>query len=469
MFSDLQLALAALGAGLLIAVYAFNKWQEHKARKQSERFASRHSDVLVEADSPNGSRMPSTPMAGGRVDHDAGMSRANAAGARGPGGSDLIPAASQPSAITPVQSLAHATESIEHTLGLPPISPARSGTNDAAPNLVNPLNSPSFPDLSNSLNPPNTEVATTVTTTRTPGHLDSGQRSGRFNDIGALQPPANNSGGDDRKSSLDDRVDYLVVLRFSEPHSGEEILRIGEEIVRGAKNVNWDAYDDGAGTWLRVSPVAQYRIVRVGLQLVDRRGSISDEQVVDFCHRVQALAATLVAECDFGSRAQALRIAAELDKLCLDVDIQVGVNVVKSRGAGIAASQVRNLAEAKGCTLGADGQFRLRTPDGADMLTIANLEQNPFTLDASTQVSTRGVTVSIDVPRAPDADASFAQFSGFAQSLAQALNAELVDDNRNPLTPQGLDAIGQAVSRARAALREAGIAAGSPLALRLFA
>ncbi len=51
--TDLQLGLAAIGAAAVVAVFAFNRFQERKARREAERaFGSRHADVLLQEDSP---------------------------------------------------------------------------------------------------------------------------------------------------------------------------------------------------------------------------------------------------------------------------------------------------------------------------------------------------------------------------------------------------------------------------------
>ena len=46
--SDLQTALLVIGAVIIVAVFAYNKWQEARYRNNAERsFAIRHVDALV--------------------------------------------------------------------------------------------------------------------------------------------------------------------------------------------------------------------------------------------------------------------------------------------------------------------------------------------------------------------------------------------------------------------------------------
>ena len=48
--TDLQLSLIVIGGAIVIGVVAYNKWQEHKAKKSVERaFSSSHDDVLMDS------------------------------------------------------------------------------------------------------------------------------------------------------------------------------------------------------------------------------------------------------------------------------------------------------------------------------------------------------------------------------------------------------------------------------------
>jgi ZipA, C-terminal FtsZ-binding domain len=142
---------------------------------------------------------------------------------------------------------------------------------------------------------------------------------------------------------------------------------------------------------------------------------------------------------------------------------------VRPDKAVLSADKVRALVEAAGCRLYPDGRFRMLTATGDEAFTVANLEPTPFSAANIVGMSTHGVTVMFDVPRASAEDGSFRGFAQFAHQLAADLDAQLVDDNRQPISPQALTAIGQAVARARIGLEEAQIPAASSLALRVFA
>jgi len=68
--SELQLGLIAIGAAVLVAVIAYNKWQEAKLnRRGDEFFGSRHQDVLLADDAAEARTRHS---AGGADEQDAG-------------------------------------------------------------------------------------------------------------------------------------------------------------------------------------------------------------------------------------------------------------------------------------------------------------------------------------------------------------------------------------------------------------
>ena len=80
----------------------------------------------------------------------------------------------------------------------------------------------------------------------------------------------------------------------------------------------------------------------------------------------------------------------------------------------------------------------------------------------------RGLTVQLDVPRAPGGERTFRQFSEFAQQLARALGASIVDDNRRPVGTSAFDAIRSQLRDVHKSMQARGIEAGGGFALRLF-
>jgi FtsZ-interacting cell division protein ZipA len=97
---------------------------------------------------------------------------------------------------------------------------------------------------------------------------------------------------------------------------------------------------------------------------------------------------------------------------------------------------------------------------------LANREPIPFKVDSLETLSTRAVTLELDVPRAPRG--AFTGFRELAERFAKQLNARIVDDNGQPLSPGGFQAIGAQLQAVHGAMEARGVTPGGTLALRLF-
>ena len=164
--------------------------------------------------------------------------------------------------------------------------------------------------------------------------------------------------------------------------------------------------------------------------------------------------------------ASALAKARELDRFCGEVDIRVAVHVM-SESAPLSGTQLAGVAKAAGFRLDEpDGKFRLRDEAGRVICALANFEPTPLAIDGLNSLSTRGVTLELDVPRTPYG--AFARFRDSAQAFARGLKARIVDDNREPLGPAAFDAIGAQLQAVHRSMEARGIAPGGALARRLF-
>lgn len=160
----------------------------------------------------------------------------------------------------------------------------------------------------------------------------------------------------------------------------------------------------------------------VALQMVSRRGVVGEAELIEFRSQAETLAAAHGGTVSAPEMRAALDAAAELDRVCAEVDIQIALHVI-----GDVGEQPRN------------GPFKVsRRPDG--------------------------LTFLLDVPRTPDVAASYEAMV----RAARGLGGRLVDDNGNALDARALAAIGAEVEAVGSRLAALGIEPGSPLALRLF-
>lgn len=203
--------------------------------------------------------------------------------------------------------------------------------------------------------------------------------------------------------------------------------------------------------------------------LADRNGAASRAQLETFVRVLGELAPLLpaaIAPPDVEAEAER---AEALDRLCADVDVQIGLTVLKTDGTSIPGTKLRGMAEAAGFRLASGGRFEwLHEDTGLVHYTLQNVRNEPFTVDTLRASATNGVVFVLDVPRVTDPARVFDQMKLAAKRLAHALSAELVDDNRRPLDDAALAAIRKQVDAAAGALSECGIEPGSARALALF-
>ncbi|OIP07415.1 MAG: hypothetical protein COW56_04800 [Rhodocyclales bacterium CG17_big_fil_post_rev_8_21_14_2_50_68_7] len=102
--SELQVALAALGAAAVAGVIAYNRWQERKFRREAERaFEGEHADVLLGTQPPEAARVePTMPAA------------------------EAAPDAGEPATPPPLPDVPAFDPCIECVVGLTPAEPQRA-------------------------------------------------------------------------------------------------------------------------------------------------------------------------------------------------------------------------------------------------------------------------------------------------------------------------------------------------------
>ena len=269
---------------------------------------------------------------------------------------------------------------------------------------------------------------------------------------------------------LDPRLEFVVTMELVEPVSSFQILHSQRSALhRLNKPVHWVGFNEKKREWQRLTPDAELELrrLRVGLQLVNRLGPVSEGDLVIFTNAMQALADELMAVADMPP-SNVLDQAAEIDRFCAAVDLEIGLNLV-SRGSAFPGTKIRALSEAAGMVLGADGLFTRYDDAGRAQFSLQNFESTPFSPDALRNLTTHGLTFLLDVPRVDHGERVFMQMTEVAKRFADTLQGALVDDNRQPLSDSQLDHIRREfIGKPQATMASFGLAAGSPQALRLF-
>ena len=271
--------------------------------------------------------------------------------------------------------------------------------------------------------------------------------------------------------SLDETIDYVVQL-----HPGEavSVATLAETLQRqggfAGKRTRWLGMNPSTGSWEEVGQdgASEYQNLAATLQLADRSGPVSEQELGVFSSQVQAVADELVAIAAFPDRQPALARAAALDQFGADVDVLIGVNVITQDGVAFPATKVRALAESAGMKLQPDGAFHFFNDEGADLFSLGNLDPTPFSPENIRQLTTHGITFLFDVPKVADGVRVFNQTLMVAKQMASSLGGQVVDDNRRVLTDTGIGKIKQQLADIYTRMEAQQIKSGSVRALRLF-
>jgi hypothetical protein len=281
------------------------------------------------------------------------------------------------------------------------------------------------------------------------------------NEVAAVDLPA---------ALLDPRVEFIVSMELVDPVAVGQILRSQREVLQKiSKPVHWVGFNELTREWVRLQSDDSFdlRRLRVGLQLANRQGPVSDGDLVIFAGAMQALADELMAVADMPS----IRVreqATEIDRFCAQVDLEIGVNLV-SKGAPFSGTKIRALAEAAGMVLGADGLFTRYDDDNHALFYLQNFESSQFSPETIRTMTTHGLTFLLDVPRVDHGERVFGQMAELAKRFGETLQGMLVDDNRQPLNDTQLEHIRREfIGKPQATMAAYQLPAGSPQALRLF-
>jgi len=220
---------------------------------------------------------------------------------------------------------------------------------------------------------------------------------------------------------------------------------------------------------LKSETLGEFSEVAACLLLANRVGAASQPMLDTFVRLVADLASTLPAAFVAPDTAAEAARAEALDRICADLDVQIGLTVLKTDATTIAGTRLRGIAEAAGFRLAEGGRFDfVQEETGAVQFSLQNYRSEPFTADMLRLTSTPGAVFLLDVPRVSDPVRVYDQMKLAARRMAQTLDATLVDDNRRELDDGALNAIRDQVRNTAAAMREVHIEPGSPRALALF-
>ena len=410
--SSLQLGLIVAGILLVLAVVIYNYWQERQVRRRIAA-AFRGSDTEPETADIAASETRIEPTLRGAMVRDAAVGGAGTQDAEPPSGAT---AAYRPGPVDADES----SPSPSWTAGSTPFLSAAHDSEDEL-GMARPAIARAREATGSATREPDPDIETIVN----------------------LQPA---------------------------PPTGVGALAAGLH-ARFGKRSRWFGRVTRDGPWQLLATTTRGEFVEFAacLLLADRNGAASRAQLETFARVIGELAPLLSARIVVPDIAAEIARAEALDRMCAEVDVQIGLTVVKPDAGSITGTRLRGVAEAAGFKLASGGRFEWHQDEtGAVLYSMQNLRNEPFTVDTLRLSATNGVVFVLDVPRVVDPPRTFDQMKLAAKRMAHTLSAELVDDNRRPLDDPALAAIRDQVQSASDALAHYGIEPGSPRAVALF-
>lgn len=442
MMTTLQIVLAIVGVVLIGSIVLYNIVQERRFRKESERmFSHKRDDIMLgEAVRTEATQRRGDPRIQLTGD-DAPADEARHAVAEADAPLPTLMAHREASASPLLSSL----EPIEDALA--DLSLARETRPHAEP-ARSPASEPSPAPARESAAPPPSLFAA--------GHEEAEAEAATAGEQAAAQ-----------SSGLDAETEFVARVKFASPALAN-FSRLLASLRRLGKPVRAYARRPG-GAWEALASTPRYALEQAefGIQLADRGGAVSQDQLDAFCRALYEFSAEEGGAVSCSDKQDALRAARALDMFGMDVDVLIGLNVVSSDARPFTSEALHKLAEEGKLSLENDGTYHARDPFGHTLFTLTNQEEAAFP-DDGRGLTTHGVTLLFDVPRVADGLAVFDRMTRLGFDLAWRLEGRLVDDNGRPVSEDSLTRDRARLAEFYARMEARGIPAGGERALRLF-
>ena len=236
------------------------------------------------------------------------------------------------------------------------------------------------------------------------------------------------------------------------------------------KSLRYLARESATHAWrlIEENDTGRYAHWLAALQLADRNGAISDNELLVFFDGLQQLGAQLETTITLPGRTETLLRAQQLDDFCAGVDIQFSLQLVDGQGGSFVGTKLRGVCEAAGLRLQDDGCFHALDALGATEYRVKNSSAETFTVDNLRSLATNAIILVLDVPRVADGVGAFDRMVGTARQLERGLGGKLVDAQRAALADELILGIRNKIAELQKVMHGADMAPGGVLATKLF-
>lgn len=261
---------------------------------------------------------------------------------------------------------------------------------------------------------------------------------------------------------FDPRFDYLAYISLNEAQELHALPRLSNrhrfQIIGCTMDDRFQVAEPIPGVY--------YQGFVMGLQAVSRNGVASIEELAQFDQQVDTFAQLIGGKVKHTDSTAFIEVAQALDDFCARVDQTIAIHLVSQ--SSVSGLELRSAVEGVGFTLGDDGLFHFSGDNGDTMFTIGTLDNSPFTGALLNNQAYRGFSMLLDIPHVPAGEKNFDQFMDLAVKLSGQLSLDLVNDKMEEVSTQWLKDVRNYVLARQDEMLKVGIKPGSKTAQRLF-
>ncbi len=274
----------------------------------------------------------------------------------------------------------------------------------------------------------------------------------------------------EKKPGLDALIDVLAPIAVEDVVSGEAALAAMPPTRRaGSKPFAVEGQNEDTQQWETPQAGQRYVAFQAGVQLANRTGALNEIEYSEFVMKAQAFADAIGGEPDFPDMVEEVARARELDQFASAHDAQLSFTL-RAKNAAWSPGYVQQNAARLGFMPGAiPGRMVLPAgTTGSPAVLGLSFDSQAAMADDPSQSALRAVTLSLDVPQVDRGEQPFVRMRDTAIALAASMEGTITDDNGQVIRVEGLDVIGADLEQLYDMLDSRDLAAGSPIARRLF-
>jgi len=297
---------------------------------------------------------------------------------------------------------------------------------------------------------------------------------------GRIEPHLNNhpldgdtfssSPAPEKRPALDTLIDAVAPIALEAPVSGEAVLAALPSTRRvGSKPYAIEGFNVQDQRWEPPSAGQHYSQLQAGVQLANRSGALNDIEFSEFVMKTQDFCDAINGTPDLPAMRSEVSRARELDQFASGHDAQL-VLMVQARRAAWSPSYIQQTAARLGFVMGSMAG-RLVIPastSGLPPVVSLNFDTLTALADDPTQSALRQITLGLDVAQVDRGEKPFERMREVADALAREMDGMVTDDQGAALSPEGMTVIASELEQLYDVLAQRELAAGSPLARRLF-